>query len=79
MQRLCQTCFSCGRIIQLSDDILKKDNCTVYMGHSQLKGKKNLNHKKSGEFAYFSPLCFIPWGVAECVFFLFIPVDLSTV
>lgn len=34
--------FSCGKIIQLSDDILRKDNCTVYVGHSQLKAKKQI-------------------------------------
>lgn len=84
MQRLCQTCFSCGRIIQLRDGILKRDNCSVNMGHSQLKANKNkksnkIKNLKQKTFNQLVCLTFLFYiqKVIGCVFFLYIPVYFS--
>lgn len=63
--------FFMWQIIPRSDDILRKDNYTVYIGHSQWKVKKKILSKKSNQLACFLPFCSVSWKVAECVFFLF--------
>lgn len=71
MQQLCQTCFSCGKIIQRSGDILRKDNCTVDVRHSQRKEKDKINPKIQSISLFFSP-CFILWRAVKTVLFVFI-------
>jgi hypothetical protein len=68
MQQLYQICFSRGKIIQLSDDIFRKDNCTGCVGHNQRKAKRKINQAQKNSINLFSPLCFILWKVVHVSF-----------